>query len=78
MPCDHIHGAIVCSRGPRRKRCCACTQPGSLLCDWKVGAFHTCDAPICPAHALEVSKDKHLCPKHQEAYKKWLAGKASA
>lgn len=70
--------AIVCGPRPRRKRCCACHLAGGLLCDWKVSPGKTCDAPICPEHALEVAKDKHLCPQHQEAYLAWKAKRGAA
>lgn len=75
MPCDHINGAIVCSRG-RRFRCGFCTLAGGLQCDWKVTESKTCDAYICPEHALEVAKNKHICPLHQEAYTEWQAQRA--
>lgn len=77
MPCDHVKlgdtTAIVCSRGRRPKRCTACHLQGTYLCDWKLGAGGLCNKPICPEHALEVAKDKHLCPTHQEAFAKWQA-----
>ena len=65
--------AIVCGRGRRKYRCCACTLAGGLQCDWKVSPTKTCDRFICPDHAKEVAPEKHLCPEHQEAYKAWLA-----
>jgi len=71
--------AIVCSRGRRTTlRQCRCGALAKLLCDWKVGAFHTCDAPICPACAFEVEPEKHLCAKHQDAYRRWLQAQAIA
>ena len=77
MSCETVKlpgggAAIVCSRR-RSYRCCACTLAGGMQCDWKLTPTKTCDAYICPDHALEVAKDKHLCPTHQEAYKAWLA-----
>lgn len=84
MACDRIKlsGAplqtvIVCSRGNRGRRCCACTLAGGFQCDWKISDSKTCDAFICPDHALQVDKDKHLCPEHQEAYKAWKARRAA-
>ena len=65
MPCDHIAGAIVCSRGRKRMRCVACHLAGGLQCDWKVGPGKTCDAHICPEHATEVAPGKHVCPAHR-------------
>lgn len=76
MPCEHINGAIVCSRGPRKHRCCACHMAGGYQCDWKVSDTKTCDRYICPEHAKEVAPNKHLCPEHQEAYARWLERKA--
>lgn len=78
MPCDHIAGAIVCSRGARKWRC-FCGLAGGYQCDWKVGGTTakgtqpTCDAHLCPEHAVEVAPGKHLCPTHLEAYKEWQA-----
>lgn len=75
MPCSLIKlpggiGAIVCTGRTRTKRC-FCRAPAPFLCDWKVGANATCDAPICADHALEVAPEKHLCPRHQETYARW-------
>lgn len=68
--------AIVCTRGRspgKRHRCVACHLSGSLQCDWKVGKSKTCDAYICPDHALEVAPNKHVCPAHREEYEAWKA-----
>jgi hypothetical protein len=70
--------AIVCGRGMRPRRRCRCGCDATLECDWKVGGMpigrgvKTCDAPICSAHAFEVGPDKHLCPAHVTAYRRWL------
>lgn len=77
MPCDHIGGAIVCTRG-RRHRCSTCLKPSTFQCDWKVGKTgagkpKTCDRHICAAHAQQVGTDKHLCPDHQAAFRQWKA-----
>lgn len=81
MPCNTVKapgGAfIVCSRG-RNYRCGFCTLAGGLQCDWKTSQTKTCDAYICPEHALEVAKDKHLCQVHQEAYIEWKAAREKA
>jgi hypothetical protein len=69
--------AIVCGRGPRRHRCCACTLAGGFQCDWKVSPTKTCDRYICPDHAQQVAPGKHLCPEHQETYKAWQAKRAA-
>jgi hypothetical protein len=82
MTCETVKlpgggAAIVCSRSRKRPyRCGFCTLAGGLQCDWKLGATKTCDALICPEHALEVAPDKHLCPVHQEDYKEWKAARA--
>jgi hypothetical protein len=83
MPCDRIkldgnplQTAIVCSRG-RARRCGFCYLQGGFQCDWKVSTSKTCDAFICPEHAQQVDKGKHLCPAHQEEYKAWLARRAA-
>lgn len=80
MACDRIKldgaplgMAIVCSRGRRAYRCCACTLVAALQCDWKLTKTRTCDAFICPDHALEVAPGKHICPEHQPAYQAWKA-----
>lgn len=79
MSCETIKlggtTAIVCTRGRRPYRCCACTLAGGFQCDWKLTATKTCDRYICPEHALLVAPEKHLCPEHQEAYKAWLAAR---
>lgn len=81
MPCDRFQTpgggvAIVCTRGRRRNKCCACELQGGLQCDWKVSPTKRCDRHICPEHAQEVAPNKHLCPEHQAAYKIWLARRA--
>ncbi len=81
MPCDHFKlpgggAAIVCSRRAKRMRCVACFAAGGYQCDWKLPGGKTCDAHICPTHALKVGDDKHLCPLHQEAYEAWKAKRA--
>ncbi len=77
MPCTTVKlgdtTAIVCSRGPRPKRCCACHLQGTYLCDWKLASGGLCNKPICPDPATEVAKDKHVCPEHLETYEKWKA-----
>lgn len=82
MPCSTINlpgggVAFVRHSAPRRRRCCACHLAGGYLCDWKVSEGKTCDAPICPEHALEVAPNKHLCPQHREAWAKRQAAKAA-
>lgn len=82
MKCAHLKlpgggTAIVCGRRERPRRYCACDLAGGFQCDWKVSPTKTCDRFICPTHAQEVAKQKHLCPEHQEAYKAWLAARGA-
>lgn len=75
MPCTHVtlpggQRAIVC--GPRRRpKLCACGQPATLLCDWKVPAKKsgTCDRPICEACTHSPAPDKDLCTDHAAQWK---------
>lgn len=75
MPCTPFKlgdiTGIVCTRGERRKRCCACHLTATLACDWKLGNGGLCNKPICPEHGTEVAKDKHVCPEHREPYEQW-------
>jgi len=79
MDCTHVKlpgglTAIVCGRGMKtpRRLCRWCRAPAPLLCDWKLAGGRTCDKEICAAHAFEVEPDKHLCPAHVIAYRRWL------
>jgi hypothetical protein len=45
----------------KRVRCCAIS---SFLCDWDLSDGKTCDAPLCHDHAVEIGRDRHLCPRH--------------
>ncbi len=70
---------IVCGHFHEKPVCEICGAVGELLCDWimEKGTAHapgrTCDRRICAAHALEVGKDKHLCPAHEAAFAQWKA-----
>jgi len=72
-------GAIICGDFHEKPVCEVCGGVGDLLCDWILAKStpyslgRTCDRRICGAHALEVGKDKHLCPEHQAAYAQWKA-----
>lgn len=77
--------AIACARGPRRKSkpCSVCQKrTGTRLCDGKVGAGKTCDAPLCDACTFQVAPPhqktligptqspadpRDYCPKHRPA-----------
>jgi len=82
MPCTRVRldngsVAIVCTsgRGKRYEKLCeTCMCAATLLCDWKVGKkanghAKTCDQAMCSAHATEVGPDKHLCPRHAQAWR---------
>ncbi len=62
---------MICG-GRKKPRCVSCGRKSEYQCDWKV-AGGTCDKHICWKHVEQVGEDKHLCPGHQQAYKKWLA-----
>jgi hypothetical protein len=78
--------AIVCG-GPKFHElapdlfiCKQCGKPAAFLCDWKMPTITisglslvsgTCDAPMCPEHALQVGPKKHLCSEHQAAWEIW-------
>jgi hypothetical protein len=56
--------AIVCTRGRRRPKPCRwCKNPGTRLCDYKVGG-KTCDAPLCGDHAKSLQGGLDHCPDH--------------
>ena len=70
MPCDTIPlgdgaFAIVCTRGPRRRKCsvAGCGADAPFLCDGPGEGRSTCDAPICKPHALHVGRGRDLCPR---------------
>jgi len=85
MPCDRVRMpgggvAIVCSRGPRKVRRCACGAVATRECDWKIGreidgATLTCDKPLCAACSHVPAPDKDLCPAHAAEWKARLAMK---
>lgn len=70
-PNGHRMRGFVCSRGarPRRKRCTVCGDLCELLCDGPASSTdpssESCDAPICPAHALHVEPNRDYCPAHR-------------
>lgn len=78
MGCEYVPlpgggAAIACSRGRKTQKCCACSRRSAFQCDWITDKVRgkTCDAHLCPTHALKVDDDKHLCPVHQKAYEQW-------
>ncbi len=62
---------FVCTSEKRQR--CACGQPGTLLCDWKVPSrkIGTCDAPICAACTTSPEPEKDLCPAHAAEFERW-------
>lgn len=64
--------AIVSGNFPRLVTCRTCGIVAAYLCDWRLPGGKTCDAPICGVHAFEAEPEKHLCPRHQLAYRAWL------
>jgi hypothetical protein len=80
MACDVMRlpggaTAIICSS--RRHPRCACGRRAPLLCDWKMPAGGTCDAPICRPCATAPAPDKDLCPTHARAWAQWQAQRAA-
>lgn len=55
--------APCCARVERDGKPVRCCGISTILCDWPVG-LGTCDAPLCPEHAHETARDRHLCPVH--------------
>lgn len=58
--------AIVCTRGPRTRRC-ACGNPATKLCDFPMGNGKTCDVPMCDACAFGIGPDIDVCSHHKES-----------
>lgn len=48
--------------GQAARRCC---DISAFLCDWPAEKGSTCSAPLCAAHAHQVARNRHYCPKHQ-------------
>lgn len=47
--------------GEQLRQCC---DISAYLCDWPADEDHTCDAPLCAAHAHQVGRNRHYCPTH--------------
>lgn len=75
MPCRRIttaDGAVAIVCGPRQRvKRCACGNPHTALCDWKVKSRKsgTCDKPLCAKCTLVPAPGKDLCPKHAAEWK---------
>lgn len=86
MPCRTIRSedgkmtGIICSRNGPAKTCRFCREKGrkrkaTKLCDFKLGAYVTCDAPMCDFHATPVAPEKDLCPPHNARWEKIKANR---
>lgn len=63
--------AIVCSRGRRSRKRCACGRPATKLCDHRdVGRRKTCDEPLCDQHAVRIGANIDFCPLHAREHSK--------
>lgn len=58
--------AIVCTRGKRPARKCACGRPATLQCDYPV-EHGTCDEWLCKSCAVHVGHNRDYCPSHPRA-----------
>jgi hypothetical protein len=80
MPCDFVetpHGtAVVCSRGPRRKKCAYCPNVGTQLCDYELKPGKTCGAPICKRCSTSPKPEVDYCRAHAGASAAPLVGDA--
>jgi len=69
MPCEHIGGAIICTRGGRSaQRCQFCGARSTKQCDFPVarnGKDGTCDAFMCDRCATAQSPEVDYCPPHE-------------
>jgi len=80
----HLHFGSAANRSAphgcqaKRPRGDWCGMFPACRCDWKTGGGKTCSVWLCADHAQEVAPDKHLCPAHQQAYRRWQAGKEAA
>lgn len=81
MPFYRINGMTVHMRGHNLPKPCAafvladdgkaqrrCAAMSAFLCDGDDGGGHTCDAPLCEAHAWQLPANKHYCPPHRQAH----------
>ena len=75
MPVYRLALGMVHMRGTRLPAPCAahillngqdvpCLAMSAYLCDGLDASnrSHTCDAPLCEAHARQIGPNKHLCP----------------
>lgn len=75
MPYYRLKTGIVHMRGTRLPDPCAarvliggkevlCAAMSAYLCDGldARNRSHTCDVPLCEAHARQIGPNKHLCP----------------
>ena len=78
MPFYRINGLMVHMRGTKLPPACVaklgiggenktllyCLAMSGFYCDFPDGGGHTCDRPLCAAHAYQVSENRHYCPDH--------------
>lgn len=72
MPCE-IHTdpksgtTFIMRLGKGRRAICKFCRRNyaTLLCDAPTGIGKTCDAPICPACAINAGPDTDYCPDHR-------------
>lgn len=75
---DGIVG-ILCSRGHRPRRRCACGVLAAYLCDAPRGARgRTCDLPLCEACRVRAGEDLDLCRVHAALAEKLRQAQARA
>ena len=74
MPYDvHIRlpgGVCILRMAGKRPKNCPCGVLSTRLCDWKVGAGRTCDAPLCDNCTSSPAPGKDICPTHAAEWKK--------
>jgi len=70
--------AIVCGSRRRSSPCSVpgCGRPSTRLCDYPLAPLEfgnepvTCDARLCPIHAVKVGPNTDCCPAHAKHIKK--------
>lgn len=79
MPFYRLKTGIVHMKGTKLPKPCAakvgigdqqslCLAMSKYLCDGPAERGCTCDRALCPAHALEVGKNRHYCPECRVAH----------
>lgn len=84
MTCERVHFGdgivgILCSRGSRTRRRCACGRLAGYLCDAPRGTRgRTCDVPLCEACRVRAGEDLDLCRVHAALAERLRQAQASA